>query len=201
MRLYGSSASPYTRKVRVVALEGGVALELEAADAHAIPSGYGRINPVNRIPAMRLEDGLILFDSRVICEYLDASNNMGLLPPTGAARWAVLRRQALGEGLLDAAVPRLSETWRPREQQSSIRLAKYERSIRQILDALDDDTPAAGQLDLGTIAVGCALKYLDFRFPDDQWRRGRPRLERWCETFAERPSMIQTAPTLPYEPA
>jgi glutathione S-transferase len=194
MRLYGSPASPYARKVRVVALELDIALELERADAHAMPSNYGLINPINRIPALRLDDGSMMFDSRVICEYLDSLKGHRLLPQAGAARWHTLKLQALGDGVLDAAVPRYSELLRPPEQRSPNRLAKYERSIRQILDALAGSVADLEGLNLGTLTIACALGYLDFRFAGDGWRGTRPALSLWYERLAGRPSLAETQP-------
>jgi len=192
--LYYSPTSPYVRKVSVTASELGIALDLERVAVHAFPSDYGRINPVNRIPALRLDDGSMMFDSRVICEYLDTLKGSRLLPPTGPERWQVLKRQVLGDGIPDAAVPRIGEVMRPPAQQSPGRLAEYERSIRQTLDALEMSAGDLDRLDLGTIAIGCGLGYLDFRFPKDEWRSGRPSLAGWYAEFAKRPSMAATIP-------
>ncbi|MBS0410520.1 MAG: glutathione S-transferase N-terminal domain-containing protein [Proteobacteria bacterium] len=198
MRLYFSTTSPYVRKVRVVALELGQPLDLEPVAVHDLTnSDYGKINPVNRIPALMTDDVGLIFDSRVICEYLDARAGGGVLPAAGPARWAVLRRQALGDGLMDAAVPRMAERNRPPAQQNPSRLAEYERSQRQILDALEAEVDALAGLDLGVIAVACALAYQDFRFADEPWRPTRPRLAAWYDAFAQRPSMTQTRPDAP----
>ncbi len=194
MKLFYSPASPYARKARVVAAELGLDLDLETVAVHSLQSDFGRINPVNRIPALQLDDGALVFDSRVICEYLDVTHGGGLLPASGAERWAVLKLQVFGDGLMDAAVPRQGERNRPPAQQNPDRLAEYERSMRQTLDALEATTETLGGLNLGVISVGCALGYLDFRYPDLPWRPDRPRLSAWYEGFAARPSMIQTRP-------
>jgi glutathione S-transferase len=196
VKLYGSLVSPYVRKVRAVAVELGSELEFEPADAHAIPSDYVRINPVNRIPALRLDDGSLMWDSRVICEYLDSIRGCQLLPASGAAHWHVLKLQVLGDGILDAAVPRYGETLRPAIQQSSSRLAKYQRSIRQVLDLLETQVGDLEVVNLGTLAIACGLGYLDFRFDNDAWRGGRPALAAWYESFAARPSLASTAPAV-----
>lgn len=195
MKLYGSPFSPYVRKVQVAALELGIELELQRADAHAIPSDYGAINPVNRIPALRLDDGSMMFDSRVICEYLDSLCGSRLLAQAGAQRWQVLKFVVFGDGIMDAAVPHYSELLRPEQQQSPSRIAKYRRSVSQTLDALESQTTEMARLDLGAIAVGCALGYLDFRFAMDAWREGRSHLAAWFEEFAQRRSMQATLPT------
>lgn len=194
MKLYSSPTSPYVRKVRVLALELGTPLELQPVAVHAIPSDFGKINPVNRIPALELDDGELIFDSRVICEYLDVAAGGRFLPSAGPERWRVLKLQVFGDGILDAAVPRYFELQRPPQQRSDHRLAEYERSMRQTLDALEQEAERLGEANLGAIAVGCALGYLDFRFADEPWREGRPRLAAWYEAFAARPSMAQTAP-------
>lgn len=198
LKLYGSPTSPYVRKVRVLALELNIPLELERVDAHALPSNYGAINPINRIPALRLEDGSMLFDSRVICEYLDTLRGSTLLPPHGRQHWQVLQTEVLGDGILDAAVPRYSEILRPIAQQSPLRLAKYERSIRQILDTLVGDVASLASVNLGTLSVACALGYLDFRFTADAWRSHREALAQWYGLFSQRPSMMATEPDAPF---
>ena len=194
MKLYYSAASPYARKPRVVAAELGLELDLETVAVHSLQSDYGRINPVNRIPALLANNGALVFDSRVICEFLDTTHDGGLLPSSGPERWAVLKLVVLGDGLMDAAVPRNAERNRPPAQRNPDRLAEYERSMLQILDALEAATLELGGLNLGVISIGCALGYLDFRYPDLPWRPGRPRLSAWFETFAARPSMVQTRP-------
>jgi len=194
LKLYYSAASPYARKPRVVALELGLELELESVAVHSLQSDYGEVNPVNRIPALLADDESLVFDSRVICEYLDVLSGGGLLPASGPDRWAVLKLQVLGDGLMDAAVPRNAERHRPAAQQNADRLAEYERSMRQILDALESSTVGLEGLNLGVISIGCALGYLDFRYPDAPWRPARPSLAAWYEGFSVRPSMIQTRP-------
>lgn len=195
MKLYSSPASPYVRKVRVVAAELGIPLELERIAVHAFPSEYGKVNPVHRIPALRLDDGTVLPDSRLICEYLDASKGNKLLPASGPARWAVLKRQVLGDGVMDAAVPRRGEVARPPEQQNAERLAEYVRSQNLTLDAIEAGVGDLGGVDLGTISIACALGYIDYRFPKEDWRSTRPKLTAWFKKFGERPSMKETMPT------
>ncbi|HYM32077.1 MAG TPA: glutathione S-transferase N-terminal domain-containing protein [Candidatus Cybelea sp.] len=196
MKLYYSPASPYVRKVYAAAIELGIKLELDTvADLYAADSQYGKVNPVHRVPSLRLDDGSMLFDSPVICDYLDSlGKGAKLIPPSGPQRWKVLRLQAMADGILDAAVPRRQETLRPPAQQSPERLSQYQRSIRQTLDALEKSAGELEGVTIGTLAVGCALGYLDFRFPGDEWRKGRAKLAAWYESFAKRPSMTQTVP-------
>ena len=200
MKLYGSLTSPYVRKVRVLAHELGVTLDSIPIKVHEIPSDYGRVNPVNRIPALVTDGGDLIYDSRVICEYIDVSHGSPFLPREGPARWQVLKLQVMGDGLMDAATPRVSELARPPERQWPHRLAEYERSIRQTLDALDDIAEQLDAINLGTISIGCALGYLDFRLPMEPWRDRRPQLAAWYASFADRPSMATTSPLVAWNP-
>ena len=194
MKIHASPASPYVRKVRALAIELGVPLEMVIVDAAAPDSDYGKINPIHRVPALELDDGEVLVDSPVICEYLDTVHGGGFFPPNGPERWRVLKLQALGDGIMDAAVPRRGEVLRPAQQQSPGRLAAYERSIRQVLDALEQDVAGLHGVNIGSLAVACALGYLDFRFPEDAWHERRPALKAWYDAFSERPSMAGTVP-------
>ncbi len=192
MKLYYSDASPYARKVRVVAAELGVTLELLPADTLAHESDYGLINPVHRIPALVLEDGQVLINSPVISEYLDVHFGPKLLPPAGAARWEVLQLQSLGDGLMDAAVPRRHENARPAEQQSPDRLWRYKRSMDQTMDYLEQNIARLAGINLGTIAIAAGLGYTSFRHAGDDWEAHRPKLAAWYAEFATRASMLAT---------
>ena len=197
MKLYFSPASPYVRKVRAVAIECGLIdrIELVPTDVYASGNNYEKVNPVHRVPALQLDDGMSLFDSPVICEYLDSLHQgHKLFPPVGKARWQALRLQAMGDGILDAAVPRRQESLRPEAQQSAARIATYQKMMRQTLDALEAEADQLSGATIGTLAVACALGYLDFRFASDEWRKGRPKLAAWYESFAKRPSLAQTVP-------
>ncbi|MCW5751859.1 MAG: glutathione S-transferase N-terminal domain-containing protein [Alphaproteobacteria bacterium] len=197
MKLHYAPFSPYARKVRAVAIEAGLGdrIELIATMPREAGEAYGRVNPLQRIPALVLEDGEVLYDSPVICEYLDWLNTgRKLFPAPGPARWQALRLQALGDGIMDSSVPRRQESLRPAAQQSPEQLQSYVRQVRQALDALEGMTGGMGEVNIGTIAVACALGYLDARFPDDGWRKGRPKLAAWEQGMAARPSMQQTRP-------
>ncbi|CAK7260862.1 MULTISPECIES: glutathione S-transferase N-terminal domain-containing protein [unclassified Shinella] len=193
MRLFYSPTSPYARKVRVVARELNVQLEETPINPFASDTDFGAVNPINRVPALELDDGRVLFDSPVICEYLDVEGGSALLPREGASRWAVLRLQALGDGLMDAATPLRQETARPLQRQSPDRIALHRRTISQVLDHLDQDVSQVSGVSIGTISIASALSYLDFRFPADGWDEGRQRLHHWYEDFRQRPSFQQTA--------
>jgi glutathione S-transferase len=162
-------------------------------------SGLANDNPLGKIPALITDDGETLFDSPVVCEYLDSLHDgQKVFPPTGPARWTALRRQALADGLLDAALLRRYESMRPASEQSPGWDAKQKTIIGRALDVLEAEADRLGDpaapVDIGLIAIGCALGYLDFRFAKEEWRYGRPKLAGWFEGFAKRPAMAATTP-------
>lgn len=199
-KLFYADASPYARKVRVVAAEKGL--------AHLVPPVAVGVSPVNRnadvaaanplakIPALALDDGTTLFDSRVICAWLDAQAPAPRLIPEGEARWTALTQEALADGLMDAAILwRYENFLRPEPLRWAEWSAGQFAKVTAALDALEAAAPGfAGRVDIGTIAAACALGYLDFRFADRPWREGRPQLAAWFEAFAARPSMVATQP-------
>jgi glutathione S-transferase len=198
MKLLWSSRSPFVRKVMVAAHELGLAdrivTERVVVGANKPNADVMALNPLNRIPTLVLGNGSLLYDSRVICEYLDSLHDgPKLFPSDTAARWAALRRQALGDGLMEVIVLRLGEQGRPKEGQSESHLAAFRRKITSALDRIEIEGPGAeGTPDVGQIAVGCALGHLDFRFAADAWRAGRPKLAAWYAQLADRPSMRAT---------
>jgi len=204
MRLFWSRLSPFVRKVMVVAHEAGVADRIELEDTLVAMSEInGRVlalNPLGQIPTLVLDDGDSLHDSRVICEYLDGlRKGERLVPPSGPARWEALTRAALGDGLLDVLILWRQERLKPAERQTGAWLETFAAKTAAVLDRLEARAPAFGILpfDIGHVAVGCALGYLDFRFGDLDWRAGRPALAAWHLTFEARPSAIATHPGEP----
>lgn len=199
LELFFGAASPFVRKVMVVAHELGVAEGIRLHDSAANPverdSRVKAFNPLAKVPAARCPDGTLLYDSRVICEYLDHTAGGGVFPPAGLARWTALRRQALADGLLDAALlMRYERTVRPAPLQWTIWLEKQQEKVLDALDAMQADCPGAGCADIGAISVACALGYLDFRFPDIDWRGSRPELADWFSEHSRRPAMAATVP-------
>jgi glutathione S-transferase len=200
VRLHYSYASPYVRKVMVVAIETGQedALELTARKVSPVAplAEVNRDNPLGKVPCLVTDDGQALFDSRVICEYLDSRHDRPKLFPAGPARWPALRRQAQADGILDAGILARYETLlRPEERRWPDWIAGQKAKIARALDALDGEAESFGEVvDIGTIAIGCALGWLDFRYAADDWRAGRPRLAAWFDGFAKRPSMATTVP-------
>jgi len=150
-------------------------------------------NPLNKLPTLVLDDGSALFDSRVICEYLDTLHDGAkLYPSDGTERFKTLRHQALGDGMLDICLIRLAERLKPEEQRNAAIIASNERKASEAVKRLENeaDILAARPFDIGHIAVGTALGYLDFRFQDDAWRDENPRLTAWHEDFNNRPSVL-----------
>jgi glutathione S-transferase len=196
MRMHSTITSPYARKVWVVAHETGLIDRIERIATNPHADEYLRSdNPLCRVPTLIRDDGETLFDSPVICEYLD-SRHQGpkLFPSSGPARWRALRLQAVGDGLLDANLSRRNEMLRPANEQSRDWIARQMmaltagcRWLEQHADELDQTS-----IDIGQIAVGCALGYFALRFPDDRWRDDCPKLSLWQERFEQRPSMIAT---------
>lgn len=201
MKLHYSPTSPYVRKVMIVALESGQAGKIEKTTANMTdPSAaYAKDNPLAKVPALVTDDGLALFDSPVICEYLDAQHGGAkLFPPPGPARWKALRFQALADGLLDAALLRRYESQRPQNLQSQEWTDRQKQKMTRALDTLEAEAGALeGPLTIGSITVGCALGYLDLRFAAERWRQGRPRLAAWYEKTAQRKSFLETVPRDP----
>ena len=202
MKLYHSPASPFVRKALVAAHELGLADAIEIVPVAMTPvKGVPALNdenPLGKIPALVLDDGTALYDSPVICEYLDTLHDgHPLFPAPGPDRWTALRRQALADGLLDAAILCRYETFlRPEERQWSDWIEGQQSKFRRALDALEGEAEDFGDtVDIGTVSAGCAADYLDFRSLDDGWRKGRPRLAAWLEGFAARPSMQATRPS------
>ena len=200
MKLLYSAASPYVRKVLVAAHELGLAGEIELVPQTVTPvSDPGEVaaaNPLGKLPTLVTEDGLALYDSRVIVEWLDARSGGRLIPPEGEPRWRALTVQATADGVLDAALLARYERWlRP----EALRWAEWDAGqlgkVRRALDFLESGfEPDVEAPRLAEIAVACALGYLDFRFPDEAWREGRPRLAAFDARMAERPSMQATRP-------
>jgi glutathione S-transferase len=201
MKLRYSPASPYVRKVMITAYETGLEPRLERLSTTVVPvkenEELSRENPLVKVPTLVTDDGQVLFDSPVICEYLDSLHDGAkLFPPAGAARWKALRLQALGDGILDAALlARYEQAVRPQELQWRDWTDGQMRKIRHGLDSLEANIgELSGPLTIGIVAVACALGYLDFRFGSDNWRASRPKLAAWYEDFAQRPSMKATVP-------
>jgi glutathione S-transferase len=201
MKLHWSPRSPYVRKVMVFAYETGLADRLERVRSVVMMSKPNRelmrTNPLGKIPTLVTDDGRILFDSIVICEYLDTLHaGPKLFPASGAERWPALRWHALADGMLDTLILWRNEREQPPAQQNPDWLSTFDLKIRNSLDVIERETPELERapLNIGHVAIACALGYLDFRFPDLRWRDGHTRSAAWFAKFAERPSVKLTAP-------
>lgn len=202
MKLWYSPASPFVRKVLIVAHERNIAGQIEQLDAAAnVVDPDMRIvasNPTGKIPTMILDDGQVLFDSRVICAYLDTlGEGKRLTPRSGPKRFEIMTLEALGDGIMDAAVNNRYETaLRPAEYRWEAWSAGQMGKVTAALDQLEGQwMRSLGRTpNMGSIAIAAALGYLDFRYPDFNWRRGRPKLKRWFARFSERPSFEASRP-------
>ena len=199
MKLYYSPPSPYVRKVRVLAMETGLMDDIELAEVTITPVGPDAElcadNPIGKVPTLVRDDGGALYDSRVICEYLDSLHGGArMFSENQDERWTALRRQALADGILDAAVNTRYETFlRPQELRWPDWTDGQMTKVRRSLDELEGESLGEG-VDIGTISVACTLGYLDFRYSDEGWRDTRTKLAAWYEKFAARPSMSETSP-------
>ena len=199
LTLRSSPSSPFVRKIRIAANVLGLDrdIAIEPADTMNAGDSVRQQNPLGKIPALLLEDGTVLFDSRVILEYLDHRAGGGRIVPSDAgARFAALRLQALADGLMDASVLLVYEgRFRPAERHEPKWLDHQSGKIARALAALEATPPALSTTpDVGQIALACALGYRDFRF-EGTWRREHPRLVAWLDRFAARvPAFAATAP-------
>ncbi len=201
MKLRYSPLSPFVRKVTVTLIETGLEDKVERipTDVWDPASDIAKDNPLGKVPALITDDGQVLYDSPVICEYLDGLHDGDkLFPASGQARWQALRLQALGDGMSEAGIATLLETRRPEELQYEKWMARQTAAILRAMDALESETDGLeGPLTIGHVALGCSVGWLDFRFPDLGWRQDRPGLAEWFEGFNERPSMTATVPKGP----
>jgi glutathione S-transferase len=202
MKLLYAPTSPYVRKVMVCAHLSGQADRIERLPSAAHPikrdTRIAEHNPLAKVPTLILENGQSLYDSRTICEYLAASGAAtNLFPKEGDARWRALSLQSLGDGLLDAALLARYETLaRPAEFQWPQWRASQLVKVSACLDVIESQASsfATQSPTIGEVTIGCALGYLDFRFPELKWRDSRPQAARWYEAFQALPAMSATIP-------
>jgi glutathione S-transferase len=200
MRLWQNPASPFARKVRIVVREANLLSRVEEISAAVSPvspnADLMAKNPLVKIPALETDDGRVLYDSSVICEYLDTLHGGVNLVPAGAAHWDALCLQSLCDGILDAAVLcRYEMAVRPVQYRWNDWVQGQFTKIRNGLDALAKEVPSWGSsFGIGQIGAACVLGYLDFRFGDEKWRE-RAALAAWYESVRQRPSVVATIPT------
>ena len=199
MKLLWSSRSPFVRKVMLVAHEKGLADRIEQVRTIVAPTKPNpdvmALNPLSKLPTLILDNGQAVYDSRVICEYLDGLTlTPRLFPADSAERLDALRRQALADGMLDFMLSWLSERARPAAQQSPELLAALQLKFKTSFDALERGIPALQKapFGIGHIAIGAVAGYADFRYAKENWRDGRPALSAFAKDFAVRPSFKAT---------
>jgi glutathione S-transferase len=200
MKIFFSSSSPFVRKCMVVAAEVGLADQIELLPSSAHPVNRDQTivttNPLGQVPTFFTEDGQALYDSRVICEYLDHRGNGQIFPSDPARRWQALTEQSLADGILDAALlARYEKTVRPAERQWDDWVAGQMEKIESGLSYFEKNIDTTAQIvDISTISLACALGYLDFRYPNYDWRAKHPSLKDWYASFSQRPSVRNSAP-------
>jgi glutathione S-transferase len=203
MKLIGAVTSPYVRKVRIVMAEKKLDYQFVQEDVWSADSTIAESNPLGKVPCLVMEGGEALFDSRVIVEYLDTLSPVGkLIPAVGRERAEVKTWEALADGVLDAAIlARLEANWAPRAkaQRSQAwidrQLGKVNASVKAMSQGLGEKPFCAGiHMSLADIAVGCALGYLDFRFPEIDWRTPHPNLGKLYDKLMQRASFQDTKP-------
>jgi glutathione S-transferase len=201
MKLYYSPTSPYVRKVTVLAQETGLEAKIERLSASTTPINQNpdvaKANPVAKVPTLVTDDGLHLFDSRVICEYLDTLHDKAkFFPASGKARWVALREQALGDGLLDAALlVRYEGFLRPEDKRWSDWADGQMKKVRGALAEIEKLSSGFGdRVDIGTVSIACALGYMDFRYADMGWRKDYPQAAAFADRMFARPSFKSSVP-------
>ncbi len=196
MRLFVSTASPFARKCRIVVREKGLVPRVDEVFVDPLKSDatLAAVNPLGQIPALVDEAGLAWTDSPLICARLDEIGAGAKLIPEGEARWAVLRREVLADGILELGVKMRLEALRPEAERSPSWLARWREGVLRALDRAEAEAPEGEGFDLGVIALACALSWLDFRHSDLGWRPTRPRLARLQERLELRASFGDTAP-------
>lgn len=200
MKLYHSTTSPFVRKVTILLQEAGATDQVTLVPVAGNPLAPGTLpldrNPLGKIPALERDDGPTLYDSRVICRFLDEKLNAGLYP-AAPRLWETLVLEATADGILDAAVlMRYEEFVRPEASRSPEWLEAQWAKVERALTAIESRwiSHLSGPVDMGQIALGAALGYLDYRQPDRDWRGIRPALAGWWVEFSQRSAMLATLP-------
>lgn len=198
MKLYYSPTSPFVRKVNIFAIEVGLDKKIEWVKTNPFLAEdiLTTENPLSKIPTLITDDNQVIYDSRVICEYLDTLHHgIKLHPSKEQDRWPVLRLQALADGIMESGILRFLETKRPKELRSSDWDSNQKGSVIRGLDNLENTVSEWGNnLDIGVISVACVLGWLDFRFANEDWRTGRDQLNSWFAEFSKRESIKNTMP-------
>ena len=196
MKLAYSPNSPYVRKCVVLAIQRGIEKQMELWTVGTTDPALLIVNPLSKVPTLVLDDGTALYDSPVICEYLDSiGDGPKMFPPAGPARWKALRQEALGDGILDATQPRRREIALPQDEGRQTYIALQQGKVKAALAVLEAEADSLGMLtNIGEITIACALGYMDFRYANEPWRPGHPKLEAWYAKVSAMPAMARTVP-------
>ena len=196
MKLAYSPNSPYVRKCVVLAIQRGIDKQMALWTVGTTDPALLKVNPLSKVPTLVLDDGTALYDSPVICEYLDNINDEPrMFPPAGPARWKALRQEALGDGILDATQPRRREIALPQDEGRQTYIELQQGKVKAALAMLEAEADDLGMLtNIGEITIACALGYMDFRYANEPWRPGHPKLEAWYAKVSAMPAMAQTVP-------
>jgi glutathione S-transferase len=196
MKLAYSPNSPYVRKCVALAIQRGIDKQMELWTVGTTDPALLKVNPLSKVPTLVLDDGTALYDSPVICEYLDSvGDGPKMYPPVGPARWKALRQEALGDGILDATQPRRREIALPQDEGRQTYIALQQGKVKAALAVLEAEADSLGMLtNIGEITIACALGYMDFRYANEPWRPGHPKLEAWYAKVAAMPAMARTVP-------
>jgi len=193
MKLRYSTTSPFVRKIVVTLNELGLDGQVERIPSDVLKREVREKlpNPLGKVPCLETDDGMVLYDSPVIVEYLDSLKGGGkLIPASGKPRWDALRRQAIGDGILENTVLCFIETLRKPERQSAGWIAHNRGGSERAIKALEAEADQlSGPVNIGTITIAVALDFFDMHFPDAGWRAAAPKLAKWLDDFKERPSM------------
>jgi len=194
MKIAYSPNSPYVRKAMVCAILRGLTIEKWTIGTTA--PELAQVNPLSKVPTLITDDGMVLYDSPVICEYLDSLGSAPkLFPQAGPARWKALQQEALADGILDASQPRRREIALPQDDGRKEYIATQRGKVDRSVAALEAEADKLGNLTtIGEVTIACALGYLDFRYANEPWRPAAPKLAAWYEKVAAMPAMSQTVP-------
>ncbi|TAJ42726.1 MAG: glutathione S-transferase [Reyranella sp.] len=196
MKIAHSAASPYVRKVMACAIARGLNDKIERMKIGTTDPALLAFNPLSKVPTLITDDGMSLYDSPVICQYLDSIGTAPkLYPSPGPALWTALRQEALADGILDATQPRRREIALPQDEGRKAYIALQQGKVARALDALEKEAGSLGMLTtIGEIAIGCAIGYLEFRYANEPWKPGHPKLEAWYDKVLKLPPLAETMP-------
>ena len=193
MKLYYHPISPFVRKVLIVAEENGLGGRIESVMTDTLDEALRAINPLCKIPALTLSDGTVLYDSRVICDYLDAEGTGAMVPADGPGRLMAKRLEALGDGVADAILRIVMENRRPEADRHPDVIERQRRAVVAGL-AEGERLIGSGVFTVGEASIACAIGYLEMRLPNLAWREDHPALEAWYDDILRRPSVAKTQP-------